>query len=407
MRLSKAWRGVAIGACVLIGLLLSAASGAWAGSTPPLTQLTQVQSQLSAMAGSADASGKAALGEAGTHLGVATAQSLWADASDAVPPPYGDTVFTASTAATQDLAGILRDRTVSHDALISADEEIVEAERELADEVQEQAGLPPRSAIGNYQQRWDAAFQLLGGEITRAATSVPQARIEQAATNYLSSEQDELLTIPRPITGPPLRASGKPEFFYYGGEFCPLCAVDRWSLVVGLAQFGEFSPLALMESATYIEDPATKTFTFYNSHYTSPYVTFVPVEAFTTQPGTITCKGDTQPWWTALQQPTRAEQEILNQYDEAPCSIGFPFLDFGNKWSTLGPYPNPAVIGGMSWQQIASTLANPNAAVAQDLDGGAEIVTAQICEMDGEQPARVCDSRVVQLYQTDVNSRFE
>jgi hypothetical protein len=70
-----------------------------------------------------------------------------------------------------------------------------------------------------------------------------------------------------------------------------------------------------------------------------------------------------------------------------------------NTWSTLGSYPNPEVIASMSWQQIAGALSNPNSVAGQSLDGGAELITAQVCEVDGAKPARVCDSGVVQAYE--------
>jgi hypothetical protein len=33
------------------------------------------------------------------------------------------------------------------------------------------------------------------------------------------------------------------------------------------------------------------------------------------------------------------------------------------------------------------------------IDGGAEIIAAQICNVDGERPARVCNSATAQKYQ--------
>jgi hypothetical protein len=83
-----------------------------------------------------------------------------------------------------------------------------------------------------------------------------------------------------------------------------------------------------------------------------------------------------------------------------------PFVDVANKWSTLGSYPNPGVIAGMSWQQIVATLSNPSSVAGQAIDGGAEILTAQICEVDGGVPTRVCASKVVQRYQEEVKSGF-
>jgi hypothetical protein len=71
----------------------------------------------------------------------------------------------------------------------------------------------------------------------------------------------------------------------------------------------------------------------------------------------------------------------------------------GNRWTTIGAYADVQVVQGMSWTQIASALADPGSAVAQSVEGGAVLLTAQICEVTGEQPASVCGSSVVQQWQ--------
>lgn len=179
-------------------------------------------------------------------------------------------------------------------------------------------------------------------------------------------------------------------------------------MVAALAQFGKFSPLGLTVSSTYDIDPSTRTLSFYQTKFKSSFVAFVPVEGFTNQPGgTLTCGENTYPFWTALQALTAGEQELIDLYDAYEgCLEGVPFLDTANKWSTIGSYANPEVIAGMSWQQVAAAMAQPDSPAGQAIDGGAEIITAQICEVDGEQPARVCDSSVVRRYQEEVNSGF-
>jgi hypothetical protein len=374
---------------------------------PPLTELTQAQSQLSALEGKADARTKAALEGTVAQLGIATAQSLWADSSDAVPPPYGDTVFSASNTAIDDLTGAFGDPTISREALRTADAEILDAAHELADGALAQLGGARwgwqglrRGSIHDFQALWDGAFRILGEEITRAATTVPQATVDQAALNYLP-HYDSLGALPESISGSPLLSAGRPELYYYGSEGCPFCAVDRWSMVVGLAQFGEFSPLALMESSTYDVYPATNTFTFYGSHYYSPYLAFVPDEAFTNQPGgTETCDGVTYPTWTSLQSPADEQQQLIDQYDYFYEGCGsFPFLDLANMFATAGSYASPSVVGGMSWRQIAASLEQPSSMAGQEIDAGAEILAAQVCQVDGEQPARVCEDPVNRQYQ--------
>jgi hypothetical protein len=355
---------------------------------------------VAALESTGDAAAKAALHAAAAQLTTATAQSLWVAPSEAVPPSEGETVFTASSSASNELSSLRHDHTVSPEALLAARNEILEAQLDLARSAEGQvpgAHTPPGASP---LKKWEDAYAALGERTTNAATSVAQSTVEQAANNYLSSETSELFAAPEAITGEPLTAKGRPEFFYYGAEGCPFCAVDRWSMVVALAQFGTFSPLGLTVSATSDIDPSTHSFSFYNSNFHSHYMAFVPVEGFTNQPGPFTCGHETFELWTTLQAPTPGQQEIILRYDGFEgCFRGVPFLDVANKWSTIGSYPNPAVIGGLSWQQVAAKLAEPNSAAGQAIDGGAEIITAQICNVDGGQPASICATSTVRRYQ--------
>src|SRR5271155_4359240 len=42
---------------------------------------------------------------------------------------------------------------------------------------------------------------------------------------------------------PLLVSNGRPEVIFLGAEFCPYCSVERWSLVMALSKFGNFSHL--------------------------------------------------------------------------------------------------------------------------------------------------------------------
>lgn len=386
-------------------MLLLTASLAMA-STPPLEELQQARSSATSLQGTGDIRAKAALGAAAAYLGVATTASLWVDESDAVPPPEGEAVYTNSSTANKELKRILTDQTVSSAAVLAIEDEISEAQSNLAhialEEVQGSTSAP-----GAAVSKWKKAFSTLSKQITRATATVPQSTVEQAASNYLANEEHELDAIPQPITGPPLTLEGKPELFYFGAEGCPFCAVQRWSMVVALAEFGKFSTLPVSVSSPIDFDHSTHTLTFYSSHYKSSYLAFVPVEGYTNQPGEPTCNGEPSFPWTILQTPTAAEQELISAYDGYEgCPYGIPFLDVANTWSTIGSYPDPGVIAGLSWQQIDGALSNPASVAGQALDAGAETVTAQICEVDGGQPTRVCNSTVVRRFEEEIKTEF-
>ena len=207
------------------------------------------------------------------------------------------------------------------------------------------------------------------------------------------------------ITGnpAPLTANGKPELLYIGAEFCPYCAAERWAMIVAMSRFGTFSGLATVKSAVSNGAgerepfPDTPTWTFAHATYSSPYLTFSEVEVNTNIPDTSTGG------YTALQTATSAEQALVTKYDAPPYvdsaaeSGSIPFLDFGNKYVSIGAGYNPQVLSGLSWSTIAADLSNPNSSVAKAVDGTANYITAAICSMTGNQPASACTTTVRSL----------
>ena len=182
------------------------------------------------------------------------------------------------------------------------------------------------------------------------------------------------------ISNTALTSGGKPEMLYIGAEFCPFCGAMRWSMAVALSRFGTFTtPLRGIHSSSTDTDPNTPTLTFYKSGYSSPYLTFTPVENETVTRG-------------ALQNTTSAQQAlwVKYDYDTADQSTGYPFIDFGNKYIIKLPTYDPGVLAGMSWAQVAAALHNPSSQVAQGALGTANLMTAAICKMTGGKPSNVC-----------------
>src|SRR5579875_1913145 len=107
--------------------------------------------------------------------------------------------------------------------------------------------------------------------LVRSVTSVPASTFDAVGTSGEGSPF--LVTRGQPA----LRSGGKPRLVYVGGEFCPYCAMYRWSLLAALGRFGSFSGVKLTRSAA--TDYNIPTFSFYKSSYSSPYVAFTPYEA--------------------------------------------------------------------------------------------------------------------------------
>jgi hypothetical protein len=188
------------------------------------------------------------------------------------------------------------------------------------------------------------------------------------------------VTPPAAISGTPLTSGGKPEVLYVGGEYCPFCAVERWSMIVALSRFGEFTGIQYMQSSSTDVNPNTPTFTFSDATYASKYVTFVPVEEFD-RSGSI------------RQALTSDQQALLTQYDTcsgSSSSGGIPFIDIGNSFAVNCGAQFNLDISGENWTQIASQLNDPNSNAARLIDGAANTLISAICKVDGGQPTAVC-----------------
>lgn len=196
-----------------------------------------------------------------------------------------------------------------------------------------------------------------------------------------------------PVSGSPLMSGGKPEVLYVGAEFCPYCAAARWPLIVALSRFGTFSALSTSRSAIASGSgqkepfPATPTWTFHGSGYTSPYLTFTPVELQTSIPDRATGG------YTRLDTLTVAQQQVAARYDSGGS---IPFIDIGNAYvemSTLDPF-GPQDLRGLTWSQIATALHDPSSTLAKSINGSANYLTAAICTLTGNQPASACTPAV-------------
>ncbi len=174
--------------------------------------------------------------------------------------------------------------------------------------------------------------------------------------------------------GSTLTSGGKPEMLYVGAEWCPYCAAERWAMGVALSRFGTFSPLKGIHSSSTDVYPNTATLTYYHSTYTSKYLVFTPVENEAVNR-------------SLLQATTPAQQALWTKYG----SSSYPFIDIGNKFIAATTY-SPQVLHGLTWSQIAADLHNPSSPVAQGADGSANLFTAAICRITGNQPGSVCNA---------------
>jgi hypothetical protein len=241
---------------------------------------------------------------------------------------------------------------------------------------------PASSATG----RGGSYGTVLPASVVSDVTGVPAATLESVGSGSVPSYANSTYSPPplNPISGsPPLVSNGKPEMLYIGAEFCPYCAAMRWAMAVALSRFGHFTTqLHGIHSSSSDVYPSTPTLTFYKAGYTSPYFVFTPVEN-----ETIT--------HAPLQNTTASQQALWQKYDSSDGSVGYPFIDFGNKVVIKAPLYSPGVLSGLSWAQVASQLSNPSSQVAKAIDGTANYISAAICKMTGNADSAVCSSSAV------------
>jgi hypothetical protein len=218
---------------------------------------------------------------------------------------------------------------------------------------------------------------VLPASVQNDIKSVPASTLDKIGIGSILSYNPSPL---EKISNTALTANGKPEMLFIGAEFCPYCAAERWAIAVALSRFGSFTtPYRGIHSSSTDTDPSTPTLTFYKSNYTSPYLTFTPVENENDSRG-------------ALQNTTSAQQALWEKYDSSSEGVGYPFIDFGNKYVLKDPTYDPGVLAGMSWAQVAAALHNPSSTVAQNALGAANLMTAAICKITGNKPGDVCTS---------------
>ena len=220
--------------------------------------------------------------------------------------------------------------------------------------------------------------QTASASVTKAITSVSPSVVDAVGNGGGVS-----LAKPDPVSGAPaLTADGKPRVLYVGAEYCPFCAAQRWAMVAALSRFGTFSNLGQTSSSSTDEYPNTATLSFHGATYTSKYLSFTGVEQ---------TDRDQQP----LDKISAADNKILNTYDTTKyvgSNGGIPFIDYGGKFLSSGASYDPGTLQGLSHAQIAKDLSNPNSDVTKSIVGSANMITATLCKLTGQQPAAVCNA---------------
>jgi hypothetical protein len=207
--------------------------------------------------------------------------------------------------------------------------------------------------------------------VVTAVTGVPPAVLDAVG-------RGDLATPPTALTGDPLISNGNPRVLFVGAEWCPYCAAERWPLVVALSRFGTFTGLGEVSSSPSDVFPNTATLTLHGASYTSQYVNLTAKEIYSNQ-----VSGNS---YQPLDQLDAADQALFTSVGKG----SFPFIDIGGKYLISGASYDPSVLKGKTQAQIAAALSDPTSPIARAILGSANVITAALCQLTGNEPAGVC-----------------
>lgn len=212
-----------------------------------------------------------------------------------------------------------------------------------------------------------------------SATNVPDVTL-----NAVGLPND--VAVPSRVNQPIARPGQSITVSYIGAEYCPYCALQRWALLVALSKFGTFTHLdrRIFSSSSDVY-PHLASWSFINAGYESTAIRFSPVELTSTAVG---ANGAYAP----LETPSMAQRREMKKWDR---SGEIPFVEIGGAYVTLGASASPAVLEGLSVQQIGTALTDPMSPVAKAVDGAANYLIAAICQVDGFSKPAICLSPTI------------
>ena len=152
---------------------------------------------------------------------------------------------------------------------------------------------------------------------------------------------------------------------------------------MALSKFGTFHNVMGTTSSSTDVNASTPTFSFYGSTYTSPYLSFVPVETETNTKAT-------------LQNPNAAETAIWEKWDAPPYVSAadegsIPFIYLGGKYLVTAVSYDASHIAG--WQMLAavSYMTAGNNATSKAAEAVAGYFISDLCTLTHNKPAAVCN----------------
>lgn len=218
-----------------------------------------------------------------------------------------------------------------------------------------------------------------GGQTAASDTAfVPKLTSIPASAFDAAGAPTEANAVPQQVQGGEvLKEDGKPRMIYVGAEFCPYCASERWAMVAALSRFGTFEGLQPTRSA--VNDGNIPTVTFTGTKYTSDYLKFDAWE---------TSDREHKPLQTL-------PQDVDALFKKHNPQGGIPWTFYGThelSGSGIPLEPLLAHTGDNGWNEIVGQMETGTGDVGTSINANANMISAQVCELTGGQPANVCTS---------------
>lgn len=215
--------------------------------------------------------------------------------------------------------------------------------------------------------------------ISPASLSVPISMLKASAAALPQISSPNPVSVP--LTSTLNSQSQKPTVFYFGAEWCPYCAAQRWPLAVALSEFGSFSPFKEVFSSSSDVYPSTPSISFYKNSYESSYINFVGVEYQDSQHQT-------------LATPTQAQISVIKSYDTQSftntATGSIPFLMISNKYASAGAYYNPAALPNTQNKVIAD-IHSSSSKTGQAIRAAAYNIVKAICStLPASNTPKIC-----------------
>ena len=170
--------------------------------------------------------------------------------------------------------------------------------------------------------------------------------------------------------------NGKLSFIYIGGEYCPYCAMERWSIVLALQEFGNFSNLGNFISS----EGNVATYNFTGSNYTSNKIDFEPAEVW---------DNGAPPNQKPLQSLNDLQNSTYNKYG----SGSIPFICIGGSVFQIGSGSSLKLnsFSGVSFNEISNQVASQSGSLYSEIKTESDYIV-QIINQSYTNPRTVTTS---------------